>query len=459
MPLHPSRALIGIVLGVAALALGALLWGVNVDVVSAITAGVGVVLSGGVFIDGVLSARAWNRSPLRLTRELPAALALGVRAPVRLVWAHAASAPTPWHARVFDHADRTLELSALPLNITVAPGQQLTVSYFVTPRQRGLLHFAPAQLWVRSRGRLLELQRFVGPAQSIRVYPDFATVARYAWLAGDRRLTEIGIKTFVQRGEGTDFKALTEYRAGESLRHIDWKATLKWRRPIVREFQDERDQNVVFLLDCGRRMRADETQPDQEGGSHFAHFDHALNAVMLLAYVALKQGDAVGAQTFGHAQPERAVQCAPRKGIGSFNALMAALGAVQPEPEYSDYLQAARDVMQHFRQRALVVLITNFRDEDADELAPALRLLRTRHRVITASMRERALHELMQAPLNHGEARRMFDVAGAHLFEQSRRDAFMRLAAHDQLLVDVLPEALPIELVNRYHAVKRAGLL
>ena len=75
--------------------------------------------------------------------------------------------------------------------------------------------------------------------------PDFAQIARYAWLAGDRRLQEIGIKTYQQRGEGTDFKQLTEYRYGDPVRHIDWKATLRLGKPIVREFQDERDQCVT----------------------------------------------------------------------------------------------------------------------------------------------------------------------------------------------------------------------
>ena len=91
-----------------------------------------------------------------------------------------------------------------------------------------------------------------------RVYPDFAQIARYAWLAGDRRLQEIGIKTYQQRGEGTDFKQLSEYRVGDSVRHIDWRATLRLGKPIVREFQDERDQCVMLLVDCGRRMRADD---------------------------------------------------------------------------------------------------------------------------------------------------------------------------------------------------------
>ena len=69
---------------------------------------------------------------------------------------------------------------------------------------------------------------------------------------------EIGIKSYPQRGSGTDFKQLADYRPGDSIRDIDWKATLRHGRPIVREYQDERDQRVVFLLDCGRRMRADE---------------------------------------------------------------------------------------------------------------------------------------------------------------------------------------------------------
>lgn len=454
----PSRPLIVALLLAAATALFALLLRVPVETVGLALgvagAGVGIAL----LADLALSARAWQRAPLQMSRELPAAFALGVRAQVRLVFT---SAETHWHARVFDHADATLALDGLPLEVAVARGKSVTAAYAITPSQRGELHFLPAELRVRSLLRLLELKRFVGPAQAIRAYPNFAAVARYAWLAGDRRLTEIGIKTYTQRGEGTDFKELTEYRPGESLRHIDWKSTLKLQRPIVREFQDERDQNVVFLLDCGRRMRADESAApsgDSTGAPVLSHFDHALNAVMLLAYVALKQGDAVGAMTFGHEPATRARLFAPRKGMVSFNALMASLGGVQPQPVFSDYMLAARDLMVRLRKRSLIVLITNFRDEDAAELAPALRLLRSRHLVLAASLRERVVRELIEQPLGR-DTQRVFDIAGAHLYEQSRRDAFIRLAARDALQVDVEPAELPIELVNRYHAVKRAGLL
>jgi len=136
---------------------------------------------------------------------------------------------------------------------------------------------------------------------------------------------------------------------------------------------------------------------------------------------------------------------------------MATLYDIQPQATHSDYLLAARDLMQVQQKRSLVVVLTNFRDEDAAELQPALTLMRTRHLVLLASLRERVLREMAEQPVNGGP--QSVEVAGAHLFAQARRDAFQRMAGRDGLLVDVEPAQLAAELVNRYRAVKRAGLL
>jgi uncharacterized protein (DUF58 family) len=207
---------------------------------------------------------------------------------------------------------------------------------------------------------------------------------------------------------------------------------------------------VIFLIDCGRRMRAD------EGAVKGSHFDEALNATMLLAHVALKDGDEVGALTFGTA-PEQRRAFAPRKGLATLSALTAVLYDIQPEATHSDYLLAARDLMNMHAKRALIVMITNFRDEDAPELSAALRLRRSRHLVLLASLRERVLRELAEQPLT--QAHHAIEAAGAHLFAQARDAAFRRLAERDALMVDAEPERLAVELVNRYRAVKRAGLL
>jgi len=401
-----------------------------------------------MLMDFVTTKRAWRESTPGMKRGLPAAFAVGVQKPVTL--SITVTGARTWHCSLYDHAPASLTTDGLPLQLTLRGGTATDATYLVLPTVRGTVQFAPADVRLRSRLGLWEIFERLGNVEARRVFPDFAQVARYAWLAGDRRLQEIGIKTYQQRGEGTDFKQLKEYHIGDPVRHIDWRATLRQSKPIIREFQDERDQCVMLLVDCGRRMRAHDT--DSKIGT--THFDQVMNAVMLLSYVALQRGDAVGAMTFGTPPgEERSVPA--KKGKHALHGMMAELFGVQPTLNYSDYVLAAQQLLRKQRRRALVIVITNFRDEDASELGHALRLLRSRHLVLVASLRERIVGELMMQPLVTTES--AVEIASAQLYEQARRDAFNRLADRDGLLVDAEPDQLGIALVNRYHAVKRAG--
>jgi uncharacterized protein (DUF58 family) len=446
----PSSLTVIVLAVCAAVALSCLLLGMSVAQTSLLAAVMLSVLVAVCALDFLRSRSAWQAADLKLERQLPAAFAIGVERPVKV--AAGLQGSHDWRVQVHDHADASLLASGLPRALTFSGSKITEFEYTVTPTRRGEITFSPADVRLRSRMGLLDLFTRAGTPEVRRVYPDFAQVARYAWLAGDRRLAEIGIKTFQQRGEGTDFNQLAEYRTGDAVRHIDWKATLRFGKPIVRQFQNERDQCVMLLIDCGRRMRAD----DRTGGIGSSHFDQVLNATMLLTYVALKQGDAVGAMTFG-TPPGEERWFTPRKGAVTLNALMGELYDVQPTPTHSDYLAAAQAFLRRQRKRALVIVITNFRDEDSSELGRALTLLRSRHIVMTASLREGVVRQLMEQPLASADS--ALDIASAHLFEQSRRDAFNRISARDSLMVDAEPERLGIELVNRYHAVKRAGMI
>jgi uncharacterized protein (DUF58 family) len=446
----PGRLAIAALAAFAVAALVVLLFALPVAVAFGAAMAALAALAVATAWDCARSQRAWRSSSARLTRRLPAAFALGGKRPVEL--AIETSGSWTWHCELYDGTDASLVVEGLPMRLDLAGGTRTSTTYSVTPTSRGEITFAPADIRVRSRWGLCELLEQIGARDTRRVYPDFAPLARYAWLAGDRRLQEIGVKTYQLRGQGTDFKQLSEYRLGNSVRHIDWRATLRLDKPIVREFQDERDQMVMLLIDCGRRMRAD----DRQSAIGTSHFDQVLNAVILLSYVALKQGDAVGAMTLG-TPPGEERSFAARKGATALPALMAELYGIQPTPTHSDYVAAAQTLMRRCRKRALVVIITNFRDESSAELGQALRLLRSRHLVLLASLRERIVGELMTQPLSSGDA--AIEVASAHLYEQSRRDAFNRLATHHALIVDAEPERLGVNLVNRYHAAKRAGLI
>jgi uncharacterized protein (DUF58 family) len=446
LPSLRSAALLAVA---ALLALLLVLAGVPVAVVNtAVAVGLAAWLLA-LALDLWRARRQWQLHPLQLTRRLPAALALGV--PREVVLDLINPGPGAWRVQLHDHPDSRLAHEGLPLHLQLGAAQAVQARYRLHPHARGAMRFEAAELRLATPWRLAELRRRVGAAETLRVYPDFAQVSRYAWLAGDRRLVEMGIKSHVQRGEGTDFKELAEYRPGDDIRHVDWKATLRFSRPIVREFQDERDQSVIFLLDCGRRMRA---APDDAQGA--GHFDHALNAMMLLSYVALASGDAVGAMTYG-SEPGQTRHIAARKGRATLHALMAALHDLQPSTHHADLQRAATELMKRQPKRSLIVVLTNLRGEDAEEVAPALKLLRTRHLVLLASLRENALRECAEQALTDANAARQ--VAAAHTLEQARRDAINRLTAHDALVLDTEPHQLAAALVNRYHAVKTAKLL
>jgi uncharacterized protein (DUF58 family) len=446
----PSRTLIVLLGAAGAVLIGLRFTSLAPAAIALVAAALGVGLLALLALDARLSWMSWMQSPLTLTRRLPHAFAVGSAVGVQVSLAN--PGPITRRGRYFELADPSLAMPAMPLRFAVRPGERETLEFSLTPTARGLKLFEAGQLRLRSILGLLDWNLRIGPRESRRVFPDFKRQASLAWLATDRRLAELGIKNVRRRGEGTDFDQLTEYRAGDPVRHIDWKATLKHGRPIARVFQDERDQSVLFLLDCGRRMRADDTQ----SGIGASHFDQSLDALMLLTFVALASGDAVGAMTFGTAAGQEK-RFAPRKGRQTLNELMAALGDVEPSPMFSDYLEAAADVMRRQRKRGLVVLITNCRDEDAVELLAALRLLRSRHVVVVANLREQIVGAMAAQPLSQPES--VFEVAAALDYEQRRRDMLRRLAGGGAALIDCEPRSLGVELVKRYTVLKRTGAI
>jgi uncharacterized protein (DUF58 family) len=315
--------------------------------------------------------------------------------------------------------------------------------------KRGDLPFGRVEMRLGSRLGLWQRRIEDGEDATVRVFPNFAALTKFALLATDHRLAQIGILQRRRRGEGLDFHQLREYRLGDSLRSIDWKATSRTAKLISREYQDERNQQIVFLLDCGRRMAA------QDGA--LSHFDHMLNAALLLAYVGLRQGDAVGLLTMGTEAGVETRYLAPRKSASTINRLLHRVYDLQPTIATADYYRAAVELSQHVTKRALVVVLTNLRDEDHEELLPALRMLQGRHLVVLASLREQILGDALVAPVRGFEDALSHASTAAYL--RQRAANFATLERRGVICLDVEPQELAVSLVNRYLEVKRSGRL
>lgn len=403
-------------------------------------------VAAGAALLAVLAADALAVRALALPsarREVASGLPLGVPSKVSLSFENRGRRPLP--LVVFDHPPASFTVSGLPCALTVPAAGGAAFDYELVPHQRGNARFEPLEIELASPLGFWLRRARLGVAETLRVLPNFRPLVGFATLAVEDRLARMGIRRRQRRGEGRDFRELRDYQEGDGIRQVDWKASSRRQKLIVRQFHDETDQRVVLLLDCGRRMRAQEAE--------LVHFDHALTGVLLLGYAALRYGDAVGLLSFGGGHR----WVAPRPGPAAMSAILEAVYDLETTPEPPDYLAAAVRLAQLERRRALVVLISNLRDEDSAELLPAVELLRRRHLVLVASLRETALSTALGESLERPAD--AFFVAACQRYLEARERTHRDLRSLGIATLDVEPQQLPVAMVNRYLEIKRAGAL
>ncbi|WP_160106293.1 DUF58 domain-containing protein [Pseudomonas izuensis] len=378
----------------------------------------------------------------RVRRHMPGSLSLGRWGEVRLELEH--DFVQPLDLKLFDHVPDGLSFENLPLTVSLQPGQRSLSSYRLRPLKRGHFRFEQCEVNLPGPLGLWSDKRLLHITDQTRVYPDFVRLYGGQLSAVDHWLNQLGVRQRQRRGQGLEFHQLREFREGDSLRQIDWKATARQRTPIAREYQDERDQQIIFMLDCGRRMRS---QDDE-----LAHFDHALNACLLLSYVALRQGDAVGLSTFASDQPR---YLAPVKGSGQLNILLNTVYDLSSSQRSADYQAAITQLLARQKRRALVVLVTNLRDEDDEELLEAVKRLGKHHRVLVASLRENVLDHLRESPVQ--TLPEALAYCGTVDYLNARAELHERLSAHGVPVLDARPAELGTKLVSQYLSWKRSG--
>jgi uncharacterized protein (DUF58 family) len=426
---------LGALLPIAALGLAVGMGWVSIEV----WYGVGVCLLAVLLIDGI---RVIRQATPQVQRHLADTWPIGVERPVSL---SLESGERLQRLDVFDLHPGGWRMRGLPRSLRLNRGEVASFDYHLCANVRGDFHFQGVQMRLHSPWRLWHQSRIGDAAQVVRVFPNFAPLAKFAMFSADQASRLVGAHVKRRRGEGTDFHQMREYRVGDSLRQIDWKATSRMRRLISREYQDEKNQQLLLMLDTGRRLMA------REGA--LAHFDHVLDAALVVAYLALRQGDAVGLLASGGA----GAWVPPRRGVGAIDELLRASYTLQPQPVATDFLAAATELFLRQHRRALVMLVTNLRDEDMDDVLAAVHILRKRHLVCVASLRESALDSALAEPVEDLPA--AIRAGGIAQYLEQRRAAHEALRSHGVMVLDVTCEQLAGSLVERYLSVKRDGLL
>ena len=337
---------------------------------------------------------------------------------------------------------------AAPVLASMVPARsEVVLRYPVTPPERGVYGFGDLDARVEGPLRLIQRPLRVPAAEEIRVLPCLQTLRYADLIAYRRRARHWGLRQIKWREKGRDFESLREYMEGDDPRHIHWKASARLDRPIVQEFQPEKNQIVMIAVDAGRLMGA-----VSEGKKKL---DHALEASAQLAHAALAGGDQVGFLAFSD---QILLFIPPKKTHGQLQVILegtVSIHSTMVEPRYEEAFLWFRSQV---RRRSLVVIFTDLMDELAsDNLLDAVALLRPRHLPLCMAIRDSEWDDLMSRPPTIA-----MDVYERSVLQETlrqRRKAIGKLQRKGAIAMDLPPSRLSSNAMEHYLDVKRRGLL
>ena len=329
----------------------------------------------------------------------------------------------------------------------VGARSEASVERRVTPIARGSARLGRFYAWYENAIGLLRRRVRLTREQSVRVYPDLSAVERYGSLHMRNRLIEAGLRRMKLRGMGTELESVREWAPGDAFRAINWKATARRGRVMVAQYEVERTQNVMIVLDAGRLMtpRVDEQRK----------LDYAVTAALSVAAVAALANDKVGVVAFAG---EILRAYAPRPSGRSSSRIAAELHDLEPRFEESDYDSAFGYVRTHVHKRSLIVFFTDMVDPVAQSAVLAqIGTLARRHLVVCAFMNDGAIERSLDAaPARAGD---VYATAVALELQDERKTAAAVLSRMGVQVIDVPARQLTTALIDRYLQIKTRGLL
>ncbi|MDB4485514.1 DUF58 domain-containing protein [bacterium] len=385
-----------------------------------------------------------NVQSIIVNRTLPARFLIGRSAQIQLSIENRSQYPVILQFR--DEIPDTFLLEEKFHTIRLKGNQKTTLTYLVSPTQRGRQAYGKFVGRITAPGGWFWRESQWDLAEDVKVYPDFKLIA------AERLNARMLLKDWhvrrprKKRGEGHEFESLRSYAIGDDSRHVDWKASARRQKLIVRQLQVERGQQIAIMLDCGRLM--------SESIAGHTRLDHSMNAALMLGQVAGKRGDNLSLVCFSnHIQ----AYMPSTKGRAVMHRMMETLYHVEASPLESDYWQVTAEAMHLLKRRSLIVFFTDVLDEAAAQgLANNLARAASRHLVLCVVLSEPGI--LAAASQMPTDSHEVYEKAAASQLLIKRHLALEKMRSKGILVLESTPNTLTIELVRRYIEIRMGNL-
>lgn len=348
---------------------------------------------------------------------------------------------------VVDEVPVPFQQRDIAFTLILRPNEEKHIDYHLRPTQRGTYTFGYIRSFATTRLGLIERRLTGATPQFVRVYPAYLQLHHYELLAASHRLTEQGVKRLRRPGHQTEFEQIRDYVSGDDLRTVNWKATARRHSLMVNQYQDERSQPIYSLLDTGRVM--------QQSFRGMTLLDYAINASLVLSYVAIHKNDRAGLVTFS----DRLATFVPAsRQSGQMQCLLESLYAEQTTFGETDFSALCIHLRKRVSKRSLLVLYTNFTTlSQMQRQLPYLQQLCLQHRLLVVFFEDAELHDYALSPATDTEGYYRRVIAGKFVFEQRLIVSTLRQQGILSLLTT--PEGLTVDVINRYLDLKARQLI
>lgn len=355
--------------------------------------------------------------------------------------------PIPLRLNVIDEIPVEFQDRHVSFHLNLRPREGKTIVYRLRPTKRGSYDFGLTRVFASTPLNLVERRLSLGEPQSVKVYPSFLMLRHYELLAISRRLTDIGIKRVRRPGNNTELEQIRDYVVGDDFRTINWKATARRGALMVNEYEAERSQQVICVIDEGRAM--------QQTSRGLTLLDSAINASLVLSYVAMSRDDKAGLITFG---PKVSSYIPPRRQSGQLNLLLEGLYKEHTTFSESDFSALLSFVNANVRQRSLLILYTSLPDMvSLRRQLPYLRQLGHHHKLVVVFFADKELRDFIaQKPRTTEE---YYQQTIARRYDSDQRLVASTLRQNGILTILTLPEQLSVDVVNKYLELKSANMV
>lgn len=376
-------------------------------------------------MDAVLSVRARNRVLLEIENESGVAVSGMVR----------------------DELPATFSGEGNEARFAVEPGKKFGFEFVLVPPERGREVLRGTFLRLNCPLGLVQRQFELETSQEVKVYPNILALREFDLLNQTGRLKQIGLRISKMRGIGTEFESLREYAEGDDYRKVDWSATARRGKLIVRQYEVERNQSVMLCVDCGRHMLA-----EVDG---VRKLDLVLDSVLMLIQSAIMAGDNVGLLAYG---ADVITYVPPKKGQRQLGVLLNAMYGLVAEPVESDPIRAFGYLNARHKRRSLMLNFTGLEDRDmARDVIQSYGTMSRAHLAVLVNISDPRFREILRKEPETKDD--LFRYASAHFLTDERRQASTMLQSAHLRVLDSEPQDLAKDLVNYYLDVKSRGKL